>query len=137
MVSRVLLSAAGLATAAAAHSALFIVDVMHDDFNPDPTIVIGDTVRWVWMSDLHTTTSVAGSAEVWNSGIRSVGSTFDYTFSQEGAFNYYCQVHGFDNGNGTAGGMSGTVTVQAVPEPATMAALGSALAALAVRRRWR
>ena len=38
-------------------------------------------------------------------------ATFDQTFDQAGTFNYYCRIHGFDNHNGTAGGMSGTITV--------------------------
>jgi hypothetical protein len=36
---------------------------------------------------------------------------FEHTFSHVGRFWYYCLPHGFDLGNGTAGGMAGTITV--------------------------
>jgi trimeric autotransporter adhesin len=77
----------------------------------DPTIDLGDTIHWVWDSGTHTSTSVTGSAETWNSGAMSAGGSFDHTFTHSGTFSYYCMFHGSDNGNGTAGGMSGTVTV--------------------------
>src|SRR5262249_49272554 len=42
----------------------------------DPTINVGDTVHWVWDEGFHSTTSVAGVAEQWNSGTTStVGHT--------------------------------------------------------------
>jgi plastocyanin len=83
------------------------------------TIHPGDTVEWVWQGGFHDVISVAASAEQWNSGAPTgtVGTTFDHTFTQVGTFSYYCSVHGFDKGNGTAGGMSGTVTVVATPTP--------------------
>ena len=98
-----------------------IVDVYVYDFdfstNPpgqavvDPTIELGDTVRWVWVSGGHTTTSVQGQAEQWTGAVSQLTPTFTHTFTNLGQFVYYCQPHGFDNGNGTAGGMSGKVTV--------------------------
>ena len=91
----------------------FTVDLVNFSFSPGTvTIHVGDTVHWVWNSNNHSTTSVAGIAEHWDSGVHNNGFTFDHTFTQVGAFAYYCVIHGFDNGNGTAGGMSGTVTVQ-------------------------
>ncbi len=98
----------------------------------DPVISVGDTIHWVFDASFHTVTSVSGSAESFNSGtIFTAGATFDHTFTQAGTFQYYCAIHGFDNGNGTAGGMAGLVTVRAVPEPAS--ALGMLL--LGSRRR--
>jgi plastocyanin len=89
------------------------VDLVNFSFSPNPvTIHVGDTVHWVWDSNNHSTTSVAGSAEQWDSGVHNSGFTFDHTFTQTGSFSYYCVIHGFDNGDGTAGGMSGTITVQ-------------------------
>jgi plastocyanin len=71
----------------------------------------GDMVHWVWDGGTHSTTSVSGSAESWNSGNLSTGATFDHTFTNTGTFAYFCDIHGFDNHNGTAGGMSGKVIV--------------------------
>jgi len=97
------------------------VHIFNNDFSAnakgqpivDPTIDVGDTIHWVWDEGFHSTTSVAGIAEQWDSGTTgTVGHTFDHTFTHVGTFAYYCTIHGFDNGNGTAGGMSGTITVR-------------------------
>ena len=74
---------------------------------------MGDTIRWVWDASFHTTTSVAGIAESWDSGSRNTGAMFEHTFTNAGSFQYYCIPHGQDNGDGTASGMSGTITVNA------------------------
>ncbi|TVS00385.1 MAG: DNRLRE domain-containing protein [Phycisphaerales bacterium] len=78
-----------------------------------PVITIGDTVRWVWIQGNHTTTSVVGSPEQWDAPITQSNQTFSHTFTTIGTFWYYCIPHGFDNGDGTASGMAGTVTVLA------------------------
>ena len=83
---------------------------------------MGDTVHWVWQSNFHSTTSVKGSAEQWDSGVLNSGSTFDHTFTHAGTFVYYCTVHGQGNGNGTAGGMAGKIVVAGstpTPTPTT------------------
>jgi plastocyanin len=97
--------------------------VQDNFFSPNPvTINVGDTVQWTWApgSNFHSVTSVIGSLESFDSGDISVGS-FSHTFTHAGTYVYYCDIHGFDFGNGTAGGMFATITVNAVPEP--MAAL--------------
>ncbi|MGH7485889.1 MAG: cupredoxin domain-containing protein, partial [bacterium] len=44
-------------------------------------IGVGDTVHWVWIgTHQHSTTSDAGSSEVWDSGEHGMGNTFDLTF---------------------------------------------------------
>ena len=100
-----------------------IVHVFNFDFsiNPanqpivDATVNVGDTVRWLWDSGTHTVTSVSGSVESYDSGfISTAGATFDHTFTHPGVFWYFCSIHGFDNFDGTAEGMAGTVTVLAV-----------------------
>jgi hypothetical protein len=49
------------------------VHVINSSFSPDPiTIHMGDTVHWVWDTDHHSTTSVAGSAEQWDSGVHNI-----------------------------------------------------------------
>src|SRR3954447_25371695 len=71
------------------------VHVVNFAFTPDPvTIHVGDTVHWVWDTPNHSTTSVVGSAESWDSGIHGVGFTFDHTFTYADTFVYYCVVHG-------------------------------------------
>lgn len=82
----------------------------------DPTIMVGDTIHWQWDQGDHSTTSVAGSVEVWDSAVHVSPFTFDHTFSNAGDFSYYCSVHGADNGNGTASGMSGIIHVQAAAQ---------------------
>lgn len=120
------------------------VHIINFAFNPDSvTITQGDTVHWVWDTDDHSATSAAGQLESWDSGVHNTGFTFDHTFTQVGSFNYYCKIHGFDNGDGTAGGMAGTITVRsaAVPAPPALltALLGSVpglgLACRRLRRR--
>ncbi len=52
--------------------------------------------------------------------------TFDHAFTHVGTFWYYCQMHGFDNGDGTADGMAGTITM--IPGAALLAGMaGSGL----------
>jgi plastocyanin len=88
------------------------VDVINFAFNPNPvTIHVGDTIQWDWLADDHSSTSVAGSLESWNSGVINTGATFDHTFEHAGTYVYYCVIHGSDNGNGTASGMSASIVV--------------------------
>lgn len=121
-----------------------LVHMFNFDFSVNPiggpiedvVINVGDTVRWVLDEGMHNTKSVDGIPEVWESQVTNVvGSTYDHTFTNVGVWWYYCVPHGFDMGNQTAGGMSGTVTV--VPEPATFAVLGAGLAMLALTKRKR
>ena len=112
-------AAAILAMSPMAHAATVDVYVYNLEFsiNPpgepivDAVITVGDTVRWVHVQGNHTTTSVAGSIEVWNSPISASNPQFSHTFTNVGTFWYYCIPHGVDLGDGTATGMSGTVTV--------------------------
>ena len=105
----------------------------------DPVIHLGDTVHWVWDSGFHSTTAAASQSEAWNStsGVASqFPAGFDHLFTHTGTFNYYCKVHGQDNGNGTVSGMSGRITV--VPAPSALLTMGFGLASgvgLALRRR--
>jgi plastocyanin len=74
-----------------AQSATITVDVKSNLFSPsDVTVNVGDTVQWVFDQGTHTTTSSDG---LWDSGILSAGSTFQFTFNQAGDFNYKCTLH--------------------------------------------
>jgi len=72
----------------------------------DMTIDIGDTVKWTWTDAIpHTVTSDVGSTETFDSGTQTgIGQTFSWTFTVQGANDYFCQIHG-------APSMSGTITV--------------------------
>jgi plastocyanin len=56
------------------------------------TAQMGDQVLWSWGSSNHSTTE-SSAMHLWDSGIRSSGSTFNHTFLHSGAFNYHCVVH--------------------------------------------
>jgi spore coat protein A len=111
------LASAAFAPAAAASTVDVYVYSFDFSLNPsgqpvvDAVITVGDTVRWVWVEGNHTTTSVVGIPEQWDASLGSGSPTFSHTFTNLGTFAYYCRPHGFDNGDQTAGGMSGTITV--------------------------
>ena len=142
------LTAAGVSAPAFAgdpvvfHATVYVFDREYSQNNPlavpptafpdDPTIQLGQTVRWVLISGMHTVTAAAGQSELFDSGdMMDQGQTFFHTFNNLGDFNYYCMHHGFDLGGGQAGGMAGVGHV--VPTPAAAALFG--LGALAARRR--
>ncbi len=76
-------------------------------FEPaDLIISTGDTIRWEWQSNNHTTTSNATSGdEVWDTGILNNGATFSKVFTIIGTYPYNCTPH-------KSLGMTGTITVQ-------------------------
>lgn len=100
----------------------------------DAVIRLGDTVRWVWLDDHHNTVACAGQIEVWQSDLFETGDVFEHTFTNPGVFWYYCAPHGIDNGDGTAEGMAGTITVVPGVGPGVSWCVG-AVGALARRRR--
>jgi plastocyanin len=132
------ISQIGETAAASASPAPVIASASVNDnfFTPNPvTINVGDTVQWTWGSgNFHSVTSVAGSLESFDSGDQSVG-TFSHTFLHAGTYVYYCDIHGFDFGNGTAGGMAATIKVNAVPEPVSLGLIVPVMMVLGRRRR--
>ena len=84
-----------------AYSTIHNVDVGNFFFAPTKTVVSpGDTVRWTIVSMItqHTTTSNIGSPKTWNSGLMSIGNSFDVVFTiadGPGPFPYHCAVHPF------------------------------------------
>jgi len=72
-------------------------------------IHVGDTVRWVWSSGGHSTTSGAcnGGCQadgMWDSGVAGSGKVFERKFTQAGTFPYHCTPHG--------AAMTGSIVVQ-------------------------
>ena len=110
-----------LLISSASKAATIDIYVYNTEFSINPpgspvvnaTITQGDFIRWVWVQGGHTTTSVAGSPEQWDQPINSANTQYLRQFNNIGVFVYYCIPHGSDNGNGTASGMSGTITVLA------------------------
>jgi len=72
------------------------INVVNFAFSPPNTIAnVGDTIRWAFVSAVHTTTSDLGSPKTWDSGMRSSG-TFDIVIDPSdgpGPFPYHCNVH--------------------------------------------
>lgn len=113
----------------------FDYSINRPGFGPveDAVIQLGDTVRWEWLADFHTVTSCLGNPEVFDSGTFDTGDAFEVTFTHPGRWSYYCIPHGADLGNGTATGMSGTVTV--LPAPGAAGVVASVMLMAATRRR--
>ena len=85
-----------------------IVQASNFVFTPaDLTIMKGDTVKWVWVSGMHTTTSDSTSGSTfWNAPLDQNHTSFSYVFNNIGVFPYYCVYH-------VSLGMKGTITVGA------------------------
>jgi plastocyanin len=84
---------AGLLVGGADLARADVVEVQVDNnvFDPEFVIVnLGDTVRWVWINGLHSTTSYEG---LWDSGLLGPGDDFEYTFTATGQFDYFCSIH--------------------------------------------
>jgi plastocyanin len=74
--------------------------------NASRTVEIGDTVKWVWLSNNHNVVSNDGANENFNSGaLENAGATFSHTFTSLGTSDYVCSPH--------ATNMYGTITVVA------------------------
>lgn len=82
------------------------VDLTVDNkFAPaNPTIAVGDTVKFTWGGGFHDVKFADGVSSGAPKG--DVGATYSRTFDAAGSFGYVCTVH-------EAMGMVGTITVQA------------------------
>lgn len=119
-------------TAVSVHATTVTVHMFNFDFSTDgshqmivdPTIRVGDTIHWVNDQGLHCSISCAGQTESWASPLLTMqGQSFDHTFTKPGVFGYFCCQHGFDKGDGTGGGMAGTITVLPAETPPTLVEL--------------
>jgi plastocyanin len=68
------------------------------------SIDVGDTVTWNFADSGHTTTSVRGQAERWDSGSVPAGQAFPHRFTRPGKYQYICIPH-------ATFGMKGVITV--------------------------
>jgi plastocyanin len=119
-VAALALLTAAPAAAHPGHGATF-VDIKQFAFTPaDVTIAQGDSVLWTWMGPdtNHSVTSDPGQAMSFDSDpgkspatvAHKVNDGYSVTFSEVGTFSYHCKVHV---------SMTGRVTVQPAPPPAT------------------
>jgi plastocyanin len=87
---------------------------------PTRTVHVGDTVVWLMSGDGHTVRSgtivnnvgVPSSGPL-NSGFKSAGQSYSFTFTAAGTYPFYCEIH-------ADSGMKGTITVvaaAATPKP--------------------
>jgi plastocyanin len=68
------------------------------------TVPVGGTVVWKFEGPSpHTTTSLEGSPQTWDSGIQGAGATYPVRFDRPGTYPYRCTLHA---------GMTGTVVVE-------------------------
>lgn len=84
---------------------IWTVEVANYQFSPSAlNVTVGDTVRWVWKSGSHTTTStgVPAGAQTWDSPINSGSGPYDYVIQVAGNYSYWCIPHAPD--------MAGTIT---------------------------
>jgi plastocyanin len=74
-----------------------VVNVQNFSFTPAsiPNVQLGDTIRWVWLSGSHTTTSttIPSGAATWDSPLNSSNTSFEYKVVVAGTFNYKCTPH--------------------------------------------
>ena len=110
--------AAGLAFAPAVSARDWSVDAIDWQFVPaQTTVAVGDSVTWRFIAAGHTSTSLGGQAESWNSaptGTNPAGGTYTHVFTQPGRYEYICIPHqdfmrGVIEVRGASGGTSGPV----------------------------
>jgi plastocyanin len=88
------------------------VNANFSSFSPENiTINEGDSVRWVRVSNSHTTTSGSGpldpeSGDLWDAPLTTQSPQYIRRFNTPGFYEYYCKVHGAS--------MSGTITVNGI-----------------------
>lgn len=124
----ILALASGVLMPLSASAVTWTVNTTNFVFTPSTlTISQGDSVKWVWVSGLHTTTSGSNcvSDGLWDAPVDQQHPTFARVFNTGGAFPYYCTFH-------CATGMTGLITVNAnagVPSASAMTTDRPALAA--------
>jgi len=99
------LAAIALSICLSAGAAIHEVEIGEGQFMPDRIVIeAGDTVVWHAASPEHTVSSDDGlfdSVDFWDT--IPMGEKFQYTFTEEGVFPYFCGLHGSPGGSGMAG----------------------------------
>lgn len=89
----VLFSALSLKT----FSTTWTVNVQDFIFSPAnlPNVVVGDTIKWQWVSGDHTTTSITvpAGASAWDEPIHIGNQTYIYVVTNAGNYHYKCTPH--------------------------------------------
>jgi plastocyanin len=79
-------------------------------FSPSTlNVIVGDIVRFEWVTGNHTTTSVTvpSGAATWSSTMSASVTSFDYTVTTAGTYDYKCNPHG---GSGMTGSFTASTT---------------------------
>ncbi len=58
-------------------------------------VQVGDTIRWVWINGVHTTTSttIPTGASSWDAPMTSSNPVYEYRVAVAGVYNYLCTPH--------------------------------------------
>ena len=91
-----LISAAFVLSTLSSFAVTQTVQVANYSFTPSNfTINLGDTVKWIWVSGSHTTTSttIPVGATAWSATISPNITIYTYVPSMVGTYNYKCNVH--------------------------------------------
>ncbi len=85
-----------------------IIQVSNNQFSPATVnAIVGDVIEWDWIEGFHTTTSltIPSGAATWDQQLNDGGvTTFTYTVTKAGTYNYQCNFH-------ASLGMVGTINV--------------------------
>ncbi len=79
-----------------ASSSTWVVQVADFAFSPSNlSVSVGDSIKWQWVSGIHTTTSanIPAGANGWDSPITISNQTFIYVVPAPGTYQYVCTPH--------------------------------------------
>lgn len=88
-----------------------VVPMQGNEFHPlELQVKVGQTVTWRNDDKVaHTVTSDEGREM--DSPLLAAGATWSHAFTQPGTYRYHCGPHAWPNGDGSWGGMVGTIVV--------------------------
>lgn len=115
---------AGLASTVRSFAATHIIHVADFQFSPATlTLPLGDTIKFMWMSGSHTTTSTTlpGGAASWDQDMTNANDSLVYVPTVAGTYNYKCKPH-------ESMGMVGSFIVSPVNGISDLSATGFSIA---------